>query len=238
MAIQRINLPDGTTVRPDDWVTTEPLYSTVEINQGPISTLNAFSYGVGGEVPGSPGPRAASWADTNLQGTGGKLPENEDLRIFSIQIQPWFAGDGGVLPTNERLAVGLNDGGLLDAPTVARLQRDLLIALPIAGLKNYIRQPLGFFPESGGTLHPPFLNPALYDGQSPNPGQILVGYNGKPTTTNKRVLASPITIAAGEAFSVDVECPTGQVRGLRFNNPNDRIRLRISLDSQRRRPVA
>ena len=238
MAIQRINLPDGTAVRPDDWVTSEPLYSTVEINQGPISTLNAFSYGVGGEVPGSPGPRAASWADTNLQGTGGKLPENEDLRIFSIQIQPWFAGEGGVVPANERLAPVVEGAGLLDAPTIARLQRDLLIALPIAGLKNYIRQPLGFFPESGGTLHPPFLDPDLYFGNEANPGQILFGYNGKPTTTNKRILASPITIAAGEAFSVDVECPTGEVRGLRFAEENDRIRLRISLDSQRRRPVA
>lgn len=235
MAIQQINLPDGTTVRPDDWVTSEPLYSTVEINQGPFVTLNAFSYGVSGEVPGSPGPRAASWADTNLQGTGGKLPENEDLKIYSIQVQFAFAGTSIIQQPNPRVAPVPQP--FLAATTVARLQRDLLLALPIAGLKNYIRQPVGFFAESGGTLHPAVVDATTLP-PSPPTGQVLVGYNGKPTTTNKRILASPITVAAGEAFSIDVECPAGQVRGLVFVNPDDRIRMRISLDSQRRRPVA
>ena len=64
----KIRLPDGRTLTPSDWCTAEPLWSTIEIATGNISVQEAFTYGIGGVVPGSVNNRQSSLIDTNLQG--------------------------------------------------------------------------------------------------------------------------------------------------------------------------
>jgi hypothetical protein len=85
--ITKVRLPDGRTLTPGDWTSAEPLYSTVEVGAGAYTTLHAFSYAVGGDVPGSVGPRKSNLSDTNLQGQGAQLPENEELIIYSMMVE-------------------------------------------------------------------------------------------------------------------------------------------------------
>ncbi len=229
--IDKVRLPSGNVVIPGEWTMAVPLYSTVELPAGPLQGgLVAFSYGQGGVVPGSIGPRQSSLVDTNLQGEGSKLPENEQITIRAIGVEVTKLGPAASVarfPDCDVPGVPL--------PDMLRLQRDLLMQLQIAGVKQYTNSPISYWPSGTGMYYTISGGRSQVSGAGGN-GEVPAN-NGFPATSACRELASPLMIAGGEAFGVTFVPGPGQVVNLNLAT-NSRIRLRVYLDGERRRPVA
>lgn len=233
--IAKLRTPDGNTVTPGDWTGAEPLFSTVEVAEGPIEELIAFSYGVGASaVPGSIGPRRALDSDTNLQGEGNMLPENEELILYNIAVEAFTIGPGGD-PDDD--ALPLSDPPEVSLQNLMRMQRDMLVVVRIGSVnKQYIQAPMSYFPASTGVLQ------ATAGARTELSGGTL-GYvsanNGSHNAHDIRELASPLRVRGGETFGIDFSPGPGQIQGLNVNADTEgRIRLRVFLDGYRRRPVA
>ena len=229
--IWKVRLPNGNIVTPGDWTTAEPLYSTIEIAPGPFQERIAFSYGRGGTVPGSVGPRQSTLIDTNLNGQGNQLPENEELVIYTIGIELFKVGAANSVarfPDADNPHVPLTD--------MLRLQRDLVIFLKIANVKNYTSFPLSYFPPGTGMLSMYSGGRSFVSGAAAN-GEVVAN-NGDPSVQGTRELASPLSVAGGETFGVSFRPGPGSVLNLNLAAPNARIVARTYLDGVRRRPVA
>jgi hypothetical protein len=232
----KIRMPDGKTYQPADWTAAEPLYSTIEIGVGAFPVLTAFAYPIGGAVPGSPGQRAATIADTNLEGEGARLPENEELIAYSLSIEVFMIGEeeAGVdaLPPSVQPFVSLQN--------MLRLQRDLIILTKIAAVKEYTRSPMSWFPAGTGV----FESNALAANAFPTNGGALEPYvhanNGGETVCAARNFASPLYVKGGETIAIDVRPGPGEVENLNLTEagPASRMRLRLFFDGYRKRPVA
>ena len=236
--IREVVLPNGKKYVPSDWTSAEPLWSTVELGVGPFPQLNAFSYGIGApEVPGSIGPRRSTLCDTNLEGQGGKLPENEELITYNLQIELFKLGtaaDVSYFPDADNPDVPL--------PDMLRVQKNLLVVFKIAAIKEYTHQPLSYFPQGMGTAY------NFSGGLTRVSGGLtgtVVATNGSPSPADVRVFASPLYVAGGEAFTVEFTAGPGSVPGLNLSpagapppQVEGRIRIRVFLDGLRRRPVA
>ncbi len=227
----KIRLPDGRTVTPSDWCTAEPLWSTIEIPTGNISIQEAFTYGIGGVVPGSTNNRQSSLIDTNLQGEGARLPENEAMVIQSIAVEAYIIPQPGtVFVTNTNNATSPDVG--LD--NMLSIQRDLIGVLTIAAVKEYIRVPVSFFAAGGGAHSGTAMG---YGGDVTN-GYIAAN-NGSTSVKGLRHLASPLFIQGGEAFRFKFIPPRGTIAGLNVGgNVGGRLRLRTFLLGYHKRPVA
>jgi hypothetical protein len=227
--INKIKLPNGNVVIPGDWISSEPLYSTVEISSAAFGVLTAFSYSYGGTVPGSVGPRQATKADTNLEGEGNRLPENEELIIYNIGVEVFATGDytdTDTFPSADNPHVPLDE--------MLRLQRDLLVELRIANVKNYTRSPLSYWPAGTGVA-------SMYSGglsriSSGSTGEVVAN-NGAPSVDGRRELAAPFHVQGGSSLALDLRAGPGSVTGLRIDT-NSRYAMRCYLDGFRRRPVA
>lgn len=235
--LYQIRLPNGQMVAPGDWTVAEPLYSTVEVAPGPFTVLTAFSYGRGQDVPGSVGPRQSNYADTNLEGEGARLPENEEIFVYTLAVEVFLLGEEvGTAVTPPSTAPFISIWNML------RLQRDLLVMTRIgADAKRYTHAPLSFFPGGTGVLQ--------YTAGGLTPLAVPTGFangnNGGVATYDARQFASPLHVAGGETFGVDITAGPGQVEGLDLDQTpsaptvvQGRARLRIFLEGLRRRPIA
>jgi hypothetical protein len=228
--LESIRMPDGTVVKPGEWTSAVPLYSTIEIAAGPFPGLIAFSYGQGGPVPGSQGPRNSTLIDTNLQGEGGRLPENEELISYSLAIEVFKIG--AALTTNE-----FPDADVPGVPAtdMLRLQRDMTVRFRVASVRDYTSTPISFWPAGTGVYYTISGGRSKVSGAAPN-GEII-GNNGSPSINGRRQLASPIYVGPGEQFGVDFIAGPGEVKNLNLAT-NARLRTRVDIDGLRRRPVA
>ena len=228
--VTKVRLPDGRVLTPGDWTSAEPLYSTIEITSGPYTTLQAFSYALGGDVPGSNvgtgSPRKSNLTDTNLLGQGAQLPENEELIVYAMEVEAFTVLDTGGLDD------GMNPPALphVSVKNMLRLQRDLVLVMKIASVKEYTRAPLAWFPASTGVA--PTYSQAVNGTEG-----FVTGNNGSTDVGGKRVFASPLYVDGGEALVIDFLAPKGEVEGLNLGETG-RIRLRTFLDGYRKRPVA
>jgi hypothetical protein len=234
--VTKVRLPDGRVLTPGDWTSAEPLYSTIEIAAGPYTTLQAFSYALGGDVPGSNvglgSPRKSNLADTNLLGQGAQLPENEELIVYAMEVEAFtLLNTGG---TDD----GINPPALphVSVLNMLRLQRDLVLVMKIASVKEYTRAPLAWFPASTGVT-PTYSQAQTAIGPVPNLQGFVTGNNGSTDVGGKRVFASPLYVDGGEALVIDFLAPKGEVEDLSLGETG-RIRLRTFLDGYRKRPVA
>ena len=238
--IAKLRTPDGNTVTPGDWTGAEPLFSVVEVAEGSIEDLIAFSYGIGASaVPGSIGPRRALDSDTNLEGEGNRLPENEELICYNAAVEVFAIGGPGDSAND---AIPQSDPPEVSLLNLLRLQRDMLMVVRIGSVnKEYIQAPVGYFPASTGVA-------AAWSGARSELSGGVSGYvsanNGSHNAHDMRELASPLRVRGGETFGVDFVANAGQIAGLNVNNTSGqatiegRLRLRVFLDGYRRRPVA
>lgn len=226
----KVRLPNGQTVTPADWTTAEPIWSTVEIKAGPLVTQEAFTYGIGGSVPGSATQRTSTLLDTNLQGEGGRLPENEAMVVQAISVEAYLIPPPNAIYATDDNNVVAPDVGLSN---MLRMQRDLLVTISIASVKEYIRAPLAFMAAGSG------IESGTASGVG---GDFANGYiaasNGATSVKGLRHLASPLFIQGGEAFRLRYLTPRGEVAGLSLPQSNSRIRLRAFLHGYHKRPVA
>jgi len=227
--ITKVRQPDGTVLHLADWTSSDPLYSTVEVAAGPFTVLQAFSYGLGGAVPGSATARNSDKLDTNLRGQGGKLPEDEALMLHGLAIEAFTVGvqDGGVgyFPV---------DDPHVSAANMVRLQRDVIVTLRISAVKEYTRHPLSWFPAGSGVTE---VN-SLGVSDSAAAGGFVVANNGGDTPDDQRNFASPLLVQGGDPFTVDFTAGPGQVVGLGFQDDAGRIALRVTCNGPRKRPIA
>lgn len=226
----KVRLPNGNVLTPGDWTSAAPLWSTVEISTAAFGVLTAFSYSEGGDVPGSVGPRQSTKADSNLEGEGNRLPENEELIIYNVGVEIFKTGAAlatAAFPDADAPHVPLTD--------MLRLQRDIIIELRIAAVKNYTRAPLSYWPAGTGLASMYSGGRSRVSAGAPN-GEVPAN-NGAPSVDGRRELASPFYVAGGESLAVDVKAGPGSVTNLNLAS-DARYRLRIFLDGYRRRPVA
>lgn len=244
--ITEIVLPDGRIYRPDDWTAAEPLYSSVELTSGPYQTLTAFSYGISQQVPGT--LRNAKYTDTNLQGEGGRLPDNEEILIYAMEIEAYvvqIAGSSAYTGADAIPVPDLPDVSLLD---MLRMQRDLVVKARFVTTQAQTDHPLGWYPASTGTR---FWNGGARTQASGNASGTVIGNNGWQDANARRLFAVPFYLSNGEQFGVDFVCPNGQIgtfnpalpqtganAPLSVSTINGRIKLRTLFDGFRRRPVA
>jgi hypothetical protein len=225
--IVKIRLPDGRVLVPSDWTSAEPLYSTVEVKAGPYTTLSAFAYGIGGEVPGSVGNRRSQITDTNLEGEGARIPANEELIIYSIMVEAFQIGD-----YNAEGDLGNPDAPFTSLNNILRLQRDLVMTTWLANVREYTNHPMGWFPAGMGTS---LVNVGAVT--SPAEATFVAATNGSASVDGKRLIASPLYVNGGESLRIDFIAPKGEVEDL-DESTDGRVRLRTYLDGFRRRPVA
>lgn len=236
MQLYQIRLPNGDMVAPGDFTSAEPLYSTVEIGTAAFQVVSAFSYGRGQEVPGSVGPRMSNYADTNLEGEGNRLPENEEIFVYVLGVEVFMLGQED---TNVD-AIPPTAAPFMSLMNMLRLQRDLLVETRIGtDAKRYTHAPLSWFP--GGTGVEQWNAGALL-------GLANVGYmsgnNGLTSSYDSRQFASPLHVAGGETLTVDFKPGPGSVLNLNLDQTppegvvTGRARLRVFLDGLRRRPMA
>ena len=228
--ITKVRQPDGTVMRLADWTGAEPLYSTVEVAVGAFTVLQAFSYGKGGVVPGSPTGRASDILDTNLRGQGGKLPEDEALMLHGLSIEAFTVGQDGGGAHSEPV-----DPPHVSLLNMLRLQRDVIVATRISAVKEYTHHPLGWFPVGSGVSE---VNSTAKTRASTGLAGFIVANNGGDTPHDQRSFASPLLVQGGVPFSVDFTAGPGQVSGLDLSGADSRIRLRVTCNGPRKRPIA
>lgn len=250
-----VRLADGRTVNPTDW-TSAPYYTTVEIATGSLQPLPGYSYGVGGQVPGSPGQRLATKRDTNFRGPGGTLMENEEILLFAIQMECYqVASDEDAFFNTDAEEGLLQEPFAPDLPEVSgtnlmRVQRSTYARLKIANTKTYSENVFSWYPSSMG-LHR--TTGALRSQWSGYVNPELIGQNGNVSVGDSRQFATPHHINGGEAFEFTLEFPFGSIIEpasqptgssipaslLNFGvDPDARIRVVIYAIGPRRRPVA
>lgn len=244
----KVRLPDGRTVSPSDW-TSAPLFSTVEVSTGTLQPLPAFSYGENGVVPGSVGPRNATQADTNMQGQGGILQENEEIFLYALQIEVFqtVSATEDYFTGNETWAP---DPPEVSATNLLRFQRSCLVRTKIANTKDYGVNPVSFYSAAMGVHRTTGATRAAGAAGTYLNG-VFVGYHGGVNVFDQREIATPHHVAPGEAFEVTLEFPYGSVveplsvqtgvvaSPLDFGTDADaRLRVRIYAIGPRRRPVA
>ncbi len=227
--LYKVRLPDGRTLSPGDWTSAKPLYSTVELAAGPVTVLNAFSYVKGQPVPGAATSRMATDNDTNLEGQGGSLPTYEELIAYSLSIEMFMIGtepDDDALPPC--------DAPDVSALKMARVMRDVVVITRIANVKEYTRAPLSWFPAATSTVQ---FNSGARSAASGGTDGYVAANNGGPNTNDARLFASPLYVAGGETFGVDLKPAPGEVVDLNLAE-SSRIRLRLYFEGYRRLPVA
>lgn len=223
----KIRMPNGNVYTPGDWTAAQPLYSTVEIGTGAFPILTAYSYALGGAVPGSPGQRQSTLADTNLDGEGARLPENEELLAYALAIEAFMVG-----PQTDQPPPGeyVSQLPMVSMQNMLRIQRDLLVITKVAAVKEYTHAPMSWFPASTGTHETNSV--ALFDTRG-----FVDANNGGDSVSDIREFASPLYVKGGETLTVDVRPGPGQVNGLSLE-PGSRIRLRFYFEGYRKLPVA
>jgi len=227
----KVRLPNGNVLHPADWTSAEPLYSTVELAAGAFPVVTAFSYAIGGTVPGSPGQRQSTLGDTNLEGEGSRLPENEELIAYSLSIEVYMIGADGASDPSGLPAVDTPEVSL---PNMLRLQRDVLVMTKIAAVKEYTHSPLSWFPASTGVMQYNSASRTLVSGGAL--GSVSAN-NGGEGVCDKRQFASPLYVKGGETLAIDVRPGPGSVENLTLDAAA-RIRLRFYFEGYRKRPVA
>ncbi len=228
----KLRLPNGDVLLPQDWTAAEPLYSTVEIGATSFPVVTAFSYAVGGSVPGAPTRRNATFADTNLFGEGGRLPEDEELIAYNLSIEVFMIGDEGAVADPSGLPEV--DPPFVSLANMLRAQRDLLVLTKIAVVKEYTRSPLSWFPASTGVVQ---YNSAARSVASLGATGYVAANNGGDSVCDAREFASPLYVKGGETLSIDIRPGPGQVDNLTLDT-NSRLRLRCFFDGFRKRPVS
>ena len=226
----KVKLPNGNVLTPGDWTAAEPLWSTIEVGNANFTQLRAFSYTEGGSVPGSPGPRLALEIDTNLEGEGSRLKENEELICYNLGVSVFkvgLAADTTLFPDADQPNVPL--------PDMLRLQRDLLVKMIIGNVKEYTHAPLSYWPAGMGVPRHDAGGRTFVSAAAPT-GEVIA-YNGGVNRSDMRTLASPLYVQGGQTFYVDFTPATGGVVGLNLAD-DARMRLRVYADGYRRRPVA
>lgn len=230
--VYEVILPTGEKVKPQEWSST-PLWSTVEIAAGAVQDLDGFSFGIGGEVPGSVGPRKATIIDTNLKGGGAIIPQNQELLLYTIQLELFQIISNEVNYRAANTDIGVPDPPEVSAQNVSRFQRDVLLVLVITGSsRKYYDHPVGFFPAAMGVkqTNGAARNSAL--------GGILNANHGGIESYTNRKIATPHRILPGEIFLTGLRFPDGQITGLEFgNDTNARLRVRMYAGGYRKRPV-
>jgi hypothetical protein len=228
--IWKVRLPGGNVVTPGEWTSAEPLYSTIEVGAGGFPLVTAFSYGRGGTVPGSVGPRQSTVVDTNLEGEGNRLPENEELVVYTIGVSVFKQG-----PAASVARFPDADNPHVPLPDMLRLQRDTVMRFRIAAVKNYTDSCVSYWPGGMGVHSMYSGGRSFVSGAAPN-GEVVAN-NGSPSVDGRRELASPLYVAGGESFGVEFRAGPGLIQNLNLA-ANSRLRLRVYLDGYRRRPVA
>ncbi len=244
-----VRLADGRTVNPTDW-TSAPYYTTVEIAAGSLQPLPGYSYGVGGQVPGSPGQRLATKRDTNFRGPGGTLMENEEILLFALQMECYqILSDAATFYDGSQEAFA-PDVPEVSATNLMRVQRSTYVRLKIANTKTYSENVFSWYPAAMGLER---TTGALRSQWSTYTNPELIGQNGNVSVGDSRQFATPHHINGGEAFEVTLEFPFGSIIEpasqptgstipaslLNFGtDPDARIRVVIYAIGPRRRPVA
>lgn len=217
--------PSGGVISAPDWTDAEPLYSSVEIDDGAIQPLVAFSYGKGQVVPGS-NSRLATHIDTNFEGEGGRLPWTEEALIFSIAVEFYLDGvEGADVLGGPALEP---DVSLLN---MLRLQEQLLLSWRSTYTRELFRAPVGYFPAGSGisSVRSEYTTDDLTN-------VPVIANNGGTSAEDMRRLATPIYIPADDTFSVELSPATGTIIGLALSGAASRIFTRIFLEGYRRKP--
>jgi hypothetical protein len=113
-----ITMDDGRTIQISDWID-DKLYSTVQLNNGQVGPVEAFSAGRSQQIPG--GTRTSTRVDTNIPRAGSAgLPKDWEMYVYGVGLKMVRVMRGlTATPTVPTLADG--GGALSDPPTLRTL---------------------------------------------------------------------------------------------------------------------
>lgn len=233
MAIESINLPDGTVIKVDEWLQW-PVYSTFEQDSARAVNTRLFSYVLGQRVPssGTLARRGATLSDTNWQARS---------RVNNDEAFIWYAATWEVfaLENNEEYQNGPPDleatEPIFSGTNMRLLQQFVLLELVIgAGItKPQAKAPLDYYGQGIGAV-------AFGSGDALTIAQgaatrleLNYGTAGMVSPRNQRQWALPIYAHSDRVVKAKLRSPEGPVTALDQN-----FRLRATIDGLKRRPIA
>lgn len=224
MAIEQIQLPDGTTVVIDEWLH-YPVFSTGEWAAASGLRLRLFTYIIGQQVPQSGlTPRSASPSDTNMVAKG-RMNWDEGYRVFSQTYEVFGLSDARIATSLTTTVAQAPDYSALN---LRRLQRDVVVSLVVGADidKPQARNPFSYTHQGVG--------PVVYTcGDQPSVNiAYSQGTGGDVRWSAQRRYKLPITISPDMPMYVILASAFGTVAGL-----NQDTRMRWYLDGTKRRPL-
>lgn len=225
MAIEQVQLPDGSTVVIDEWLH-YPVFSTVEWSAASGVRLRMFTYIVPNQVPSTGlAKRNSAISDTN-QTVKGRMNWDEGFRVFSQTYEVFALSNATTVDSSPVQLVA--QAPILSALNLRRLQRDLVISLVVGAdiEKPQARNPFSYFHQG--------IGPVMYTSGDTVGANIAFsgGTGGFVRPTAQRRYKLPIKISPDMPMYVQVESAFGAISGL-----SQDCRLRWYLDGTKRRPL-
>jgi hypothetical protein len=204
--IREITFGDGTVVRITDWGD-YPVYSRAVWDAENLVQLVEtfiFNYQVGAMMPVT--NQRATYADTNMPGTG-QLPMGHQMLVYSLQVIPdefaYVDGD-----TNKPNPLWMTPAANVTAAywKFRKIFHQTMLHLVVEQTKSFVEGRLDHFPAGGGFLldH----NSLVDDAASPGEAGYQVN-NGIKSWAATRRLAMPVHLGSLENFYVSLDWPRG-----------------------------
>ncbi len=174
-----ITLESGQTIQISDWID-DKLYSTVELANGDVGPVEAFSAGRSQQIPG--GTRTSTRVDTNIPRAGSAgLPKDWEMYVYGVGLKMTRAMRG---VTATPLVAQLADGGgaLSDPPTLRTLfnvDRVTYLEYQYNG-KTYSQGVMQDYPQGHG--YSVFSTNATFE----------LAQNGVPSPRDRNALVLPV----------------------------------------------
>lgn len=233
MAIEQINLPDGTVIKVDEWVQW-PVYSTFEQDKTRAVNVRLFSYVVGARVPssGTVGRRSANLADTNWQARG-RVNNDEAFiwysatyELFALENNEPYENQPPDLQATSPIFMGTN---------LRLLQQYVLMEIIIGAdiSKPQAKAPLEYYGQGIGAVAFGSGDALTISQGAATRLELNYGTGGQVSPRNQRQWALPIYAHSDRVLKVKLRSPEGPVVGL-----DQDFRMRVTIDGIKRRPIA
>lgn len=233
MAIEQINLPDGTVVKVNEWVHW-PVYSTFEQDKTRAIAMRLFSYVVGQRVPssGNLARRSATLSDTNWQARGRVNNDEAFLwysctyELFALENNEPYENDPPDLQATSPIFSGTN---------LRLLQQYTLLEIIIGAdiSKPQAKAPLDYYGQGIGAVAFGSGDALTINQGAATRLELNYGTGGMVSPRNQRQWMLPIYAHSDRVLKVKLRTPMGPIAQLDQN-----FRMRVTIDGIKRRPIA
>lgn len=239
-SIAQFRLPDGSTIRLEDWVD-KPVWSSADLETGfNDRTISLFTYTVGEEVSSSGNlttRRVATERETNVQ-VGGTNSSTEEILVFAIRAEVYFFLLSTLHDATSYVLTGMGSP-IPMMPVLATLDEALTLRLMVSQ-KCYAEEGFGYFNAGFGPS-----GFGIIDDGSTFDSIRTYGNMGVPGDNAVRYYRMPHHIGGTEKYRVELKNYRGSTITFRDDTgtavtgaASCVVRTYVHLEGARKRPTA